>query len=262
MEDRQQKFHFHVSEGKKFPTLEDRDNKELLTKWGMQGNLLAQMYTFDQPFQSYQKDEFVLDFMRDPAVTSTLKVPSGKGTSAAVGTAAESVGVESVPCSILSMSFFDKLYGTVVRESGHVLKCFDEFYEDFTISDELRKMLLSEESDHYEVYNESEKSQFLFCLFKHICLGGQICQYEDTIDAYLDITKSLYKDLISVQKNADTKLLNITSSVFKFKAMDKEGELFFPDRKLHDQTFSYLIVDPFKRHVIVLSHVFAGGIFK
>jgi hypothetical protein len=38
------------------------------------------------------------------------------------------------------MSFFDKLYGTVVRESGHVLKCFDEFYEDFTISDELRKV--------------------------------------------------------------------------------------------------------------------------
>ena len=27
-----------------------------------------------------------------------------------------------------------------VRESGNIRKCFDEFYEDFVISDELRKV--------------------------------------------------------------------------------------------------------------------------
>ncbi|XP_053404284.1 cilia- and flagella-associated protein 300-like [Mercenaria mercenaria] len=262
MEDRQPKFTFHISEGKKFPTLEDKDNKELFKKWSMEGNISAQMYTFDQPFQQYQKDEFVLDLMRDPNVVSTLNVSSGKGSMAPVGIKAESVDVESVPCSILSMSFFDKLYGAVVRDSGYLMKCFDEFYEDFTISDELRKMLLSEESDHYELYSDSEKEQFLFRLFKHISLGGQICQYEDTIEPYLNITKHLYKDLISVQKNPETKELNITSSVFKISAMEKDEERYYPDRRSHDQTFSYLIVDPLKRHVTVLYHVFGGGIFN
>ena len=28
----------------------------------------------------------------------------------------------------------------IVRESGNIKKCFDEFYEDFVISDELRKV--------------------------------------------------------------------------------------------------------------------------
>jgi len=28
----------------------------------------------------------------------------------------------------------------IVRESGNIRKCFDEFYEDFVISDELRKV--------------------------------------------------------------------------------------------------------------------------
>ena len=39
------------------------------------------------------------------------------------------------------MSLFDRLYDhNIVRESGHIKKCFDEFYDDMTISDELRKV--------------------------------------------------------------------------------------------------------------------------
>ena len=54
---------------------------------------------------------------------------------------AEKVSIEAVPCSVLSMSLFDRLYGSVVRDSGYLHKCFDEFVEDFTISDELRKVI-------------------------------------------------------------------------------------------------------------------------
>ena len=39
------------------------------------------------------------------------------------------------------MTFFDRLYdGNVVRQSGHIVKCLDDFCEDFIISDELRKV--------------------------------------------------------------------------------------------------------------------------
>lgn len=57
------------------------------------------------------------------------------------GIPATSVTAEPVPCSVLSMTFFDRLTeNNVVRESGHISKCFDEFCGEFTISDELRKV--------------------------------------------------------------------------------------------------------------------------
>ena len=43
---------------------------------------------------------------------------------------------------------------------------------------------------------------------------------------------------------------------------DTDGAMFYPDTKLHEQTFSYLIVDPLKRHVTVFYHKFGGGIFR
>ena len=63
------------------------------------------------------------------------------------------------------------------------------------------QMLLMEESDHYCLYSDSEREEFLFQLFQHLCLGGQVCQYEDTIDPYLNVTKQIYKDLVRL---ADT----------------------------------------------------------
>lgn len=57
-------------------------------------------------------------------------------------------------------------------------------------------MLLMPDSDHYDIYSESERSEFIFRLFRHLCLGGAICQYEDTVQPYLDATKAIYKDLV------------------------------------------------------------------
>lgn len=46
-----------------------------------------------------------------------------------------------VPCTEISMSFFDRLYTEgLVRETGHIVKCYDEYYDDILISDELRKV--------------------------------------------------------------------------------------------------------------------------
>ena len=60
----------------------------------------------------------------------------------------------------------------------------------------LLQMLLIEDSDNYDMFTEEERNEFLFQLFRHLCLGGTICQYEDTIQPYLDATKAIYKDLI------------------------------------------------------------------
>ena len=57
-------------------------------------------------------------------------------------------------------------------------------------------MLLVEDSDHYDTFTDSERDEFLFLIFRHLCLGGALCQYEDSLEPYLEYTKMIYKDLL------------------------------------------------------------------
>ncbi len=42
----------------------------------------------------------------------------------------------------------------------------------------LRQMLLCDDSENAELYSDEEKSEFLWRVFEHICLGGACCQFE------------------------------------------------------------------------------------
>ncbi|XP_075706087.1 cilia- and flagella-associated protein 300 [Rhinoderma darwinii] len=256
------KFTFYHLPNRTFSFLENRDTRELLTKWSMNGRITAQTFRYDQYFQSYQKDDFVLAFFQDLNVTSHLKLLSGSsGQWTTLDTNVKKIEASEVPCTHLSLSPFDRLQKeNIVKECGNISKCLDEYVDDFIVSDELRKVLLLEDSEKYEIFSTSDRQEFLFLLFKHLCLGGAVCQFEDTIDPYLEITKSMYKELISVQKNPETKQINIISYVFKVLAHDENG-LCYPSTTTHEQTFAYLIVDPLKRHVTALYHCFGGGIF-
>lgn len=54
------------------------------------------------------------------------------------------IDVKNILCKQVSMSFFDRLYCKgVVRESGSIVKCFDEYHDDILIADELRKVSAS-----------------------------------------------------------------------------------------------------------------------
>ncbi|XP_029458265.1 cilia- and flagella-associated protein 300-like isoform X2 [Rhinatrema bivittatum] len=224
--------------------------------------MTIQAFSFDQYFQAYQKNDFVLAFFKDPNVISNLKILSvSSGQWMTLGTEVKKVEAKDVPCTQISMSFFDRLYSEeIVREGGHIVKCLDEFYDDFSISDELRKLLLLEESNKFDIFSQADREEFLFCLFKHLCLGGALCQFEDMIGPYLETTRSLYKELVSVQKDSETQKIQTISTVFKVSAYDENG-MCYPSTKNHDQTFAYLIVDPLKRHVHVLYHCFGRGLF-
>ncbi|XP_032975928.1 cilia- and flagella-associated protein 300 isoform X3 [Rhinolophus ferrumequinum] len=121
--------------------------------------------------------------------------------------------------------------------------------------DDFVMVLLVEDSEKYAIFSQPDREEFLFCLFKHLCLGGALCQYEDVLNPYLETTKLLYKDLVSVRKIPQTKKIQITSSVFKVTAYGSVG-MCYPSTKSHEQTFSYFIVDPIRRHVHVLYHCY------
>ncbi|XP_008943940.1 PREDICTED: uncharacterized protein C11orf70 homolog, partial [Merops nubicus] len=136
-------------------------------------------------------------FFNDENVNSSLKLLSASGQWTTLGSKVTKTEATVVPCTQISMSFFDRLYSEgVVRETGDIVKCYDEYYDDVLISDELRKLLLLEDSDYYDLFSQSDRQEFLFCLFKHLCIGGALCQFEDVVGPYLETTKALYKDLV------------------------------------------------------------------
>lgn len=79
--------------------------------------------------------------MTDDIVTSCIECMTSSGSWCRLLSKVHSVKVEEIPCTVLSMEFFDRLKEyNIVRESGHISKCFDEYYEGIQISDELRKV--------------------------------------------------------------------------------------------------------------------------
>ncbi|KAK6486088.1 cilia- and flagella-associated protein 300 isoform X1 [Huso huso] len=253
------KFTFNLLSNKTFSFLKDWNTSQLLMKWSMLGRITAQAFNFDQFFQPYQKDDFVRDFFSDPCVVSNLKVADTPGKWRTLDTKVTKVKADLIPCTRVSMALFDPLYSDgILRATGHIRKCFDELYGDF---DELRKMLILEDSENYEIISQVDREEFLFRLFKHFCLGGSLCQYEDVIGPYIETTKSVYKDMVSVQKDPETKGINVISTVFKVSAYNDSG-MCYPATKDHKQTFAYLVVDPLKRHVYVLYNCFGVGLMS
>lgn len=44
------------------------------------------------------------------------------------------------------------------------------------VEDELRRCLLSEESENFSIFNEDDRAEFIFNLFKSLVIGGPLCQ--------------------------------------------------------------------------------------
>jgi hypothetical protein len=185
-----------------------------------------------------------------------------------------SVEVDQVTCTLLSMNFFDRLKSNgitmivvylsqtltictgIVRESGVIVKCFDEMCDDFLVSDELRKVLIIKDSENYDIFGAKDRSEFLFKVFTHITLGGPVNQYEDEVKPYLSTAKLLYKTLLTVVKEPSTSKLSIASTVLDVKAKVDE-DVVFPWRQAdggHPQSFCYLIIDNIKRQVTAWYH--------
>ena len=160
----------------------------------------------------------------------------------------------------------------ILRPSGETLKCLDTYYESFLISDELRKCLLMPEEPCYHAFSSDDRKEFIFHVFKALCLGGRLCQFEDFVEPYMECTKLIYKDLVrwvqlfwekerkkidervfrSVTKNPATGKLQVASQVYKITNAASSVSPLFPIE--HPQNFMYVSIDPVRRYVNVWYH--------
>jgi len=257
----QAKFHFAESD-RPYQPLNDKDLVELLQKWGMYDSMRVSRFRFDQAFQRYELDDFVKDFFNDQTGALALQVLSnvqGHWTSVGAPNSCSAVKTEPVECTATSMEFFDRFYDAgVVRLNGAICGCVPEYTEDdFAVNNELSKLMLMEDSDHYDTFSESERSELIFRLFKHLILGGPLNQYEDEIGPYFDTVKKMYKSLIGVGKDTKTGQVFCTSTVVKVTAAEGLGKL-FPQDNGHPQNFCYLIINPTRRELTVWYYAWCG----
>lgn len=76
-------------------------------------------------------------------------------------------------------------------------------------------MLLDEECSEYNLYLKDEREEFIFRIFQMLVLGGILCQYEDVLNPYLEVTKAIYKDLVRLY-NICTNILFLKSIIIIF----------------------------------------------
>eukprot|EP00730_Choanoeca_flexa_P018765 TRINITY_DN9143_c0_g1_i6.p1 TRINITY_DN9143_c0_g1~~TRINITY_DN9143_c0_g1_i6.p1 ORF type:complete len:125 (+),score=8.66 TRINITY_DN9143_c0_g1_i6:131-505(+) len=55
-------------------SLQKKEYQDLLLKWSLNETLKGTSYTFDQPFHSYDVEQLVKDFIKDPNVQASLPV--------------------------------------------------------------------------------------------------------------------------------------------------------------------------------------------
>ncbi|KAI9141107.1 hypothetical protein BKA69DRAFT_427363 [Paraphysoderma sedebokerense] len=220
-------------------------------------------FAYDQFFQPYQVHSFLNSFFSDANVLAQLKVISGSDTWCSLGSVTkDSIKWQELKSTVLSLNFFDKLQQNgIIRSNGSIAKCLDEYYSppsdeyepgDFIISDLLRKTILDPCFDSYELFDDEERNEFIFHIFKRLVLGGTICQFEDEWTEYLETTKLIYKDLVRVQKERITSNLMIASHVYQIKNLESSVAPLFPME--HTQNFMYVSIDPVRRNVSVWYH--------
>ena len=82
-------------------------------------------------------------------------------------------------------------------------------------------------------------------MFSHAAVGGSLCQWDDEIAPYLEVTKRLYKDLLSVGRHPVSGKIEVLSSVYEVKGWEGPSQALFPNDNMMNHFF--VIVDPKNR---------------
>ncbi len=240
-----------------------KENFKILEKWGLIQNMELVKFRFNLNFELKDLDRFLKDLFNDKQVKINFspinaiyveekkdeKESSNKNNTGLI----ENFKYNKLATRATSLDIFNIIYENDIcnEENGYIKKDFDEYVDDIQISDKLKQSLLLEESESYCTFNEEIRKEFLFHIFKRIVIGGSLCQYEDSVYEYLNMTKSFYKDLVSASKDPESKEIYIRSTVVEINEIEKQNLFRI---KNHPQNFFYVIIDPYQRCVHLWYH--------
>ena len=252
-------FKFQAVEASAFPLQKEREHKDLMEKWGMDRCCEYRSFRFDERFTVDKLDAFCRDFFHDDQVQATLRTANKRGEMIRGGLHGTSTPPDMtsicklVPTTTVRMDVFNKIKeeNLANAETGRMRGCMPELIDGVESDTLVREMLMNEDSEHYLIYDDDERDEFLFRIFRHLVVGGGMCQSEESIEPYLEMTKQLYKSLVKVRKvnNELGPKVEVTSNVIAVEASPRQMSGLFP--KDSSYNLCYLIVDSSMRKVTV-----------
>ena len=247
------KYIFHtVDDPSHYSNIFTKDNFKTLEKWGLSQNMELVKFRFNTSFQLKDLDRFLKDLFNDPTIKKNFPpishvIPPGEQTEI------EHFKYKVLSTKAVTMDIFDVMYerNIVSPETGYIHQDYDQYVEDITVSDKLKQALLIEDSESYMAFEPESRDEFLFHIFQRIVVGGSLCQYENNVQPYLDMTKCFYKDIVSAAKDPDSGKIYIRSVPVEILEVEKSN---IYKIKNHPQNFFYVIIDPYQRYVHLWYH--------
>ncbi|CAM9460858.1 unnamed protein product [Scytosiphon promiscuus] len=182
----------------------EKGMKDSLRQWGLEDTLTLTQARFCPAFMPHEETTFVRQFLAFAAERASSQ--------RVIAASVESVQWEALKCTAVSMDFFDCLVEKgIVSQSGNIRGCFPDVFDGVTVSDRLRELLVNPDSENADVFSSDQQEELLFHIFRALSVGGGVCQPHDSLEPYTTAVKALYKDLVSVQKNASTGKLEIAA---------------------------------------------------
>lgn len=228
------------------PCLETREAKEQLLQWNLNETLSVGKFRFTGSFDQTSDtdyDRLLKDFVRDSSCAAKLGFIGTPSTPT-------SIKVQQLSTAVKSMDFFDRLEEIGVVNNGTIRGCFEEIYDGISVSDQLRDMLVNDDSENAGAYSEIEKKELIYVLFQILVIGGSMCQPDYEVKRYQEMAKNLYKELVTVFKNPSSGEVNISGRCFKLTGVDGVEVFSNPDRE--KQNVLLVIVEPLKKVVTTL----------
>lgn len=226
--------------------------KASLHKWGLD----VQHHSFRFSGTCSDMADFTNRLMCSRAACEVFQVRDARGNLQQVSPGTEAKG-HRVRCTLTRLDVFDKMAQNCSAKIFHdggwrIIKLPN--HPDvlgFTVHDQLRELILCEDSVNRNVITDSERSEFLWQVFEHVVLGGNVNQFEDDAMAYRSVAKLFYKCLIRVRRES-TSHLAVKSTVFKVTSqMFGEIPLFPTESK---NNFCYVVADNVSKTCHLIYH--------
>ncbi|KAJ1412979.1 hypothetical protein B484DRAFT_173231 [Ochromonadaceae sp. CCMP2298] len=230
--------------------LSSRDRKDQLVQYNLDQNLKFFKFRFTGATVTTASDyeQLLVDLLTSTSVLKTLAIDGAPALPM-------QYSAQQLKISVMKMGFFDKLdESDIVGPGGTIKGCFDEVVDGLTVGDTLREMLANSCSERADLFSTDEQAELIFQLFKIVAVGGTLCQTESTVDRYLDITRDIYKELVTIYKDSKTETVQFAGRAYVLQSA--KNLTLFPDNPESPHNRLLLLVDPLKKTVTVVKNSF------
>lgn len=133
--------------------------------WGFKDTIDVAKYRFNKPFHLIGAEEFLKDVFNSQQVLKNFNATKSLEPGTVTG-----VKFTHMNCNVLNMAFFDIFSELkVCTEAGQIRQNYEESFEDITLSDRLRQIMVWEEYDDPDawdvIHEDKYQKEFIFKLF-------------------------------------------------------------------------------------------------